>query len=193
MTATLFPFGIHESMSVILILVGIFALFALLLIPSLLAEDGKPLMTAQAIYCYLMKSFGIVLGGLALFTLLLHLLAGTIFPIEAHLAPLFVFVVGVWIVLYFSKLSAMLDSASSLVPKIVFLFGFQLLGVLLLTFSGLSIGIEFLQFGHVENVEVSASVLLIAFVMLLIFSRMTTKELHAKHGLFALLKPKRRK
>lgn len=192
MIETIFPFGLTETMALVILVIGAFTMFSLMMIPSLLS-GGKPLLVGQAVHCYLMKTFGLILVGVSLFPLILHLFAGTILPIEAHYGPILIFVVGLWIVLYFNQVTQSLDPIAAAVSKTVFLFGFQMIGFVLLTFGGLSIGLSFLQLRSVPAWEVPASILLIGVFVVLMFSKAAILELRSRHGFMTIVKPKRKK
>ncbi len=193
MTETLFPLGIVETVSLFKVLLAITALLALIMIPALISSN-KPLQVGQAAYYYLMKAFGLSLIGLSLFTILLHLLTGSLFPIEPHFGVLLTFAVGALIVLTFHKLAMMLDPAASLVIKTIFLFGFQTLGFIMMTFSGLCIGVHLLRYRYVIDWEVPVSILIIGILTTLVFSQLTTAAVASKHTFIAtILKPKRKK
>ncbi len=128
--------GVVYGLIVPLVLVVLFAFF---FIASLLSPNARPVKIAQAVYCYLMMGFGILLMTIAALPTVTSVLAGTSYASATYVGLLVVFAAGGCIFLWHDNWAQALDANSRLVPSLIFLYTIKTIGSLTALLSALSI------------------------------------------------------
>ena len=161
------PFDLFQSASLIWVPLGIVMTFALLLIPSLLVTGAKPEAAAKAIGCTILKAVGFLLIAMSAVDLTLNLIAMKLpeFPTLASL--IFLFCLGLGIMVHQSKVMAKIDDASSIVARMVFSHTCEILGALITLYAALSLALSFLFTQELIGWEPQASLLLLGVILML--------------------------
>ncbi len=155
---------VSES-SLVMIPFLLLSVVGLLFVPSMLAPGAKPAETARAIVCALLQAVGVILVGASSISVLPVLLRGDNLSFEAFYAPLLFFVAGLLILVHFTHELKRLPAETAAVPRAIFLAGFELFGILITLFAGLSIALSAL-IGDIANEWQMSGTLLLAGLIL---------------------------
>ena len=179
------PYVLASSVTIIAP-IAVVVVFALLFIPSLLVTGAKPESVGRAITAYMLKTIGVVFVGLSGVEITYGLIVTHLpsYPILSVLGLLFA--VGVALMIHASRVLQTIDSASSIVTKLIFFHSLEILGILMTIIAGLFIGITFVMTKHFIKWELPATFLLIGVVTALISSL----HLSQKHGRTKVVKKK---
>lgn len=142
-------------------------LFVLLFIPSLLVTGAKPEGVGRAIACVLWKTFGLVLIALSALQFGAGLLGGE-FPAQPTLSVLvLILVTGIGIMVHASRLLADVDSASKVIPRLVFLLTAESIGGLMVAVAVITIMTNFLLSQSLMGWESQGLSLFLGIVLML--------------------------
>ena len=103
-------------------------LFALLFIPSMLAAPAKARAVGDAIHCYCIQSFGIMLMTAGSLPTVYSVLAGISYTGGTYFGLLLIFAAGGGLFLWQDQRASSLDPAARAVPGSIFLLTFRILG-----------------------------------------------------------------
>lgn len=104
-----------------------------------MSPGAKARNTAQAMYCTIMMSIGVLLMTISAIPTVTSVLAGESYASETYLGLLIVFAAGGSIFLWHDHWIRTLDPASRLVPSLIFLFTVKTIGTLITLLAGLSV------------------------------------------------------
>ena len=113
-------------------------LFALLFIPSMLAAPAKARAVGEAIYCYCIQTFGVMLMTIGSLPTVYSVLAGVSYTGGTYFGLLLIFAAGGMLFLWQDQRATMLDSAARAVPAAIFFLTFRILGQITLVLAVLS-------------------------------------------------------
>ena len=113
-------------------------LLALVFIPSIIAAPGKARSIGEAVHCYFMQAFGVLLMTVGSLPTVYSVLAGVSYSSGTYFGLLLVFAGGGGIFLWQDLRATSLDAASRAVPSAIFLAAFRIIGQVTLTLAGLS-------------------------------------------------------
>ena len=113
-------------------------LFALLFIPSMLAAPAKARAVGDAIHCYCIQSFGIMLMTAGSLPTVYSVLAGISYTGGTYFGLLLIFAAGGGLFLWQDQRASSLDPAARAVPGSIFLLTFRILGQITLVLALLS-------------------------------------------------------
>ena len=113
-------------------------LLALIFLPSIIAAPGKARSIGEAIHCYFMQGFGVLLMTVGSLPTVYSVLAGVSYSSGTYFGLLLVFAGGGGIFLWQDLRALSLDAASRAVPSAIFLAAFRIIGQVTLTLAGLS-------------------------------------------------------
>jgi len=128
--------GVVYGLLVPLVLITIFAFF---LTASQLSTGAKPRAVAKAMYCYLLMGIGLLLMTIAALPTVASVLAGESYSNATYLGLLILFAGGGIVFLQQDKVARRIDSASRLIPSLIYLYTVKLIGTVAILLSGLSI------------------------------------------------------
>lgn len=128
--------GVVYGLLVPLILITLFAFF---LTASQLSTDAKPRAVAKAMYCYVLMGIGLLLMTIAAIPTVASVLAGESYSNATYLGLLILFAGGGIVFLQQDKMARRIDSASRLIPSLIYLYTVKLIGTVAVLLSGLSI------------------------------------------------------
>ena len=111
---------------------------ALLCIPSLLAAPAKARAIGEAIHCYCIQAFGVMLMTVGSLPTVYSVLAGVSYTGGTYFGLLLIFAAGGGLFLWQDQRASSLDSAARAVPAAVFLLTFRILGQVTLVLALLS-------------------------------------------------------
>lgn len=113
-------------------------LLALLFIPSMLAAPSKARAVGEAIHCYLIQAFGVMLMTVGSLPTIYSVLAGISYTGGTYFGLLLIFATGGGLFLWQDQRATLLDSAARAVPGAIFLLTFRILGQITLVLALLS-------------------------------------------------------
>lgn len=113
-------------------------LLALLFVPSLLAAPAKARAIGEAIHCYCIQAFGVMLMTVGSLPTVYSVLAGVSYTGGTYFGLLLIFAAGGGLFLWQDQRATTLDSAARAVPASIFLLTFRILGQVTLVFALLS-------------------------------------------------------
>lgn len=148
----------------------VFGTFAVLLIAALHVPGAKADHAAKAIGCYIMKAVGILMIAMSVLPLAFNLMSGVLPEMNTVSSLLVVFLIGAGIITHFSRVLTTVDSASALVPRLVFSHGFEIIGTLIVLVSALSLMLSFVLTQQLTGWEMPATTFLLGALMMLMFS-----------------------
>lgn len=152
--------------TMLLVPVAIIATFAIILIPSLLVQGAKPELAARAISCCVLKSLAIVLIFFSGLQLVLSVLSGNFMVDKTIITSLTILVVlGIIMLIHQVKVLQKIDEASSIVPQVIFLYSYELIGVLLSLFATLTLVVSSILEGGAFAWRIPATVLIIGLII----------------------------
>jgi hypothetical protein len=114
----------------VVIALSLSAVFALLLIPSLLPPGARPGAAAKALFCYFMQFIGIALMTLSGLPAVIGVAMGIGYPHQSYLALLMIFAIGGLLFLWYENRQGSLDPISSAVPHLLFHYTLKFTGFL---------------------------------------------------------------
>ncbi len=156
-----------QSSIVVYLPVAVVLTFTLLLIPGLLVTGAKPEQVAKAVSSYMVKTFGLILIALSVVQVTYGLVMMSL-PEQPMLAGLvLLFVSGIGLMVYESRVIAGIDEASVSVVRAIFTHTCEIIGFLVAAVSGLSIMMTFLLTETLEGWEMSGSLLLLGLLLML--------------------------
>lgn len=163
------PYVLSSSLAIIMP-ISIVIAFTLLFIPSLLVTGAKPESVGRAITAYMLKTLGLIFVGLSAVELTYGLIVTRLpsYPILSILALLFA--VGVALMIHASRILQSIDSASSIVLKLIFFHSLEVLGVLTAVISALFVGVTFVMTKQLLKWELPTTLILLGVVTALISS-----------------------
>ncbi len=167
---TSFALDIFQSGQLLWLPLALFLAFIVLYIPSLMVAEAKPMAVGQAIFCYFMKTVGILLMAASIVPLAYNLMSNTVPDITTLYSLVLFLVVGLGIVVHFSRVAYELDEASVVVVRSVFCHCFEAIGALLAIFSGLSLMMMFLVNHVLLDWQMPATLFLLGLLTMLLFS-----------------------
>ncbi|OGJ54915.1 hypothetical protein A3D11_02965 [Candidatus Peribacteria bacterium RIFCSPHIGHO2_02_FULL_49_16] len=142
------PAGIVALISSLLLL---FALFALILIPSLARDAAKPQDIGEAMYCYFAQSTGIILMSVGGLPILYSVLTRVPLASLTYSALLFIFAIGGLVFLWHDHISHHLPESAVLVIRTVYLFAWKFIGFIIFLFTLISFVLHILLNGTVTT------------------------------------------
>ena len=146
--ATMFgTVGVVYGLVVPLVFVTIFAVF---LITSQLKPGVKARSVAQATYCHIMMGVGLLLMTIAAIPTVASVLGGISYSGSTYFSLLVLFAIGGALYLRHDQWVHSIDSASKLIPALIYLYTIKSIGMLIVTLSGLSIVLTFIL-GNTES------------------------------------------
>ncbi len=167
------PLG-NTVMMLALIIVSILVIVS---IPSLLVEGAKADRVGKAIICELLRAIGILMATIAATPVLFHVISNQAIPSQSISSFIFVFSLGVLILLVASNSLTSVDGPSKAVPVAVFGFTFELLGIVVTLASSLLLGLSVLSSKSVPSGwEVPATALIIGLIFTTTFSLHTSNH-----------------
>ncbi len=174
--------GLLQSGYALVLPLALFGVFLLFYIPAMMVTDAKPMAVGQAIVCYIMKTLGILLMTTSILPLLYSLMNNTVPQDKSLYSLLLVFVVGLGILVHFSSVSQKVDEPSVVVIRSIFSHGFEVLGMILAVFSGLTLMLQFLLTESFQDWQMPATMLVVGLMFSLLFSLHISerKKGHAK-------------
>lgn len=113
-------------------------LLALLFIPSMLAAPAKARAVGEAIHCYCIQSFGVMLMTVGSLPTVYSVLAGISYTGGTYFGLLLIFAAGGGLFLWQDQRATQLDSAARAVPAAIFFLTFRILGQITLVLALLS-------------------------------------------------------
>lgn len=113
-------------------------LLALLFIPSMLAAPTKARAVGEAIHCYCIQSFGVMLMTVGSLPTVYSVLAGISYTGGTYFGLLLIFAAGGGLFLWQDQRASRLDSAARAVPAAIFFLTFRILGQVTLVLALLS-------------------------------------------------------
>jgi hypothetical protein len=113
-------------------------LMALLYIPSLLAAPAKARAVGEAIHCYCIQTFGVMLMTIGSLPTVYSVLAGISYTGGTYFGLLLIFATGGGLFLWQDQRASALDPAARAVPASIFLITFRMLGQITLVLALLS-------------------------------------------------------
>lgn len=171
----LFHFSIFQPLYLVILPLGIFAVFIALFIPSMMASTNpKPEAISRAISCYILKSVGIGMIAFSAFPVLYMLLINELLPVQSLLPLAFLFLIGAGTVVQSNILVQGVDDVSVAVPRAIFHHSFEVLGAIVALASGLAIVVVPLMTLDISGWEIPASTLILSLILMLSFSLHTT-------------------
>lgn len=114
-------------------------LLLLLFIPALLRSGASVKGIAEASYCYIMMTIGVVLMTLGAIPTIYSVLGGYVFDGSVYIGLLLVFAFGGAVFLWHEQECRLIDSNSRAVPAAVFVTMFKIVGRLLAILAALSL------------------------------------------------------
>jgi hypothetical protein len=127
--------GMLYGVIVPLVLVQI---IALLFVPSLLAAPAKARAVGDAIHCYFLQIFGVLLMTIGALPTVFSVLAGISYTGGTYFGLLLVFAVGGALFLWQDQRARFLDASARAVPAAIFLTMFKIIGQVILVLASLS-------------------------------------------------------
>lgn len=173
--------SLFQSSLMLYVPLVIVAVFGILFIPSLLVQGAKPEGVAKAIGCYLMQTLGIVLIGLSAVQVTYAIMNGRLPEFHTLSALLFLFCLGLGILVHQSVKAATVDEASLMVPRLVFSHMCEIVGTLIALVAALSLVVTFMISENFYGWQMSATMLLLG-VALMILSSIHIEKRNAKAG-----------
>lgn len=113
-------------------------LLALLYIPSMLGAPAKARAIGEAIHCYCIQTFGVMLMTIGSLPTVYSVLAGISYTGGTYFGLLLIFATGGGLFLWQDQRASLLDSAARAVPASVFILTFRILGQITLILALLS-------------------------------------------------------
>ncbi len=167
LSQSLMPFG-NTVMMLALVIVSILVIIS---IPSLLVAGAKADRVGKAIVCELLRTVGILMVTIAATPTLFHIISKQTIPTQSLSSFIFVFALGILILLVASNSLAHVDGPSKAVPVAVFGYTFELLGILVTLAASILLGLSVLSSNSVPSGwEVPATALIIGLIFATIFS-----------------------
>lgn len=158
--------GLFESSFLLYASFFVAVLFILLFIPSLLVPGAKPEGIGKAITCYLLKTFGLILVALSVVQIVYGMLTLNLPDVPALSAIILVLVVGIGIIVHMSRvLRECVDDASEAVSRLVFCHTIEVIGILIVIISALSIVLSFIVRQRLVGWEMPATTILLGLFM----------------------------
>ncbi len=170
------PFGSDQSLSTILLIPAIVAIFAILFIGSLLVSEAKPEAVGKAITCYILKAVGVILLVIGGMQLLYSLFTLNVPETKTLLALALLIVIGIGILVHESRVIEKLNDASVIVSRMVFGYSCVILGTLAALFSLLTFLISFIVTQELGQWESTATVVITGTVLTMLSSAYAAKK-----------------
>ena len=163
------PYVLSSSLAIV-VPIGVVIAFAILFIPSLLVTGAKPEGVGRAITAYMLKTLGLIFVGLSAVEFTYGLIV-TRFPAYPILMILILlFAVGVTLLIHASRILQTIDSASSIVVKLIFFHSLEVLGVLTAVISALFVGVTFVMTKQLLKWELPTTLILLGVITALVSS-----------------------
>ena len=159
------PLEATQSLSAVLLVPVIVAIFAALFIGGLMVPGAKPEAVGKAIACYILKAVGVILLIIGAMQLLFSLLILTMPETSTLLVLGFLLVVGIGILVQASRVVARLDDASTVVPRMVFAYSCIVIGTLAALSGLLSYIVNFIMTQQVEAWQSTATIVVSGTVL----------------------------
>jgi hypothetical protein len=163
------PYVLSSSLAIV-VPIGVVIAFTLLFIPSLLVTGAKPEGVGRAITAYMLKTLGLIFVGLSAVEFTYGLIVTHLpsYPIFSVLALLFA--IGVALMIHASRILQSIDSASSVVVKLIFFHSLEVLGVLTAVISALFVGVTFVMTKQLLKWELPTTLILLGVITALVSS-----------------------
>lgn len=131
-------FGFVNIFYGLLVPVMLVQFLSLIFIPSLI-RGGDPKKVAEAVYCYTMQSFGVLLMTAGALPTVVSVLAGMQMAGSTYFTLLVVFAAGGIMFLWHDNAVRCIDPAARQVPGAIFLYMFKIIGYIIVLLWGLSL------------------------------------------------------
>lgn len=153
-------------------------------------SSASPDDIAHAIFCFFMKSVGLLLIGATFIPLMLTTLSGRLISEQDIYGPLLIFFTGIWIFVHFNRTVQTIDPHAVAVPRAIFLYSFEFVGTIIAITAGLALVSSLFSIHHISewNWQLPSVLLIVGLLLSLSFGIHTEKK--KKHLLPSLRRKK---
>ena len=162
-----FNFSLFDPSTLLYALVIVIIAYIALFIPSMMVPGAKPEGVAKAISGYLWKSFGLLLLGMSVVQATMSVINNSLPEWPLLSALILLLISGIGIMVHASRVVATVDSASSVVPRLIFSHTLEVIGGLIAFVSALSLMLGFLITERVEGWQMPVTMILLGVTMML--------------------------